>query len=97
MEKGKFYVLKENSSLLKEKNSVYALIDINKIDDKHKLVKIGKVHAILIDRIIFSQTFEFITDNLNNIFSNFEEISFEEAKQKIDNTQALLSKQIFRR
>lgn len=97
MKKGKFYVLKENSSLLKEENYVYALIDVDKIDDKHKLVKIGKVHAILIDRIIFSQTFEFITDNLNNIFSNFEEISLEEAKQKIDNTQALLSKQIFRR
>lgn len=97
MKKEKFYVLKENSNLLKEENYVYALIDVDKIDDKHKLVKIGKVHAILTDRIIFSQTFEFITDNVNNILSNFEEISLEEAKQKIDNTQALLSKQIFRR
>ena len=97
MEKGKFYKLKQNSKLLNKKDSIYALFAIDKIDDKYKVVKIGKVHAILIDRIIFSEIYEFITDNINNIFSNFEEISLKEAKQNIDNTQALLSKQIFRR
>jgi len=38
MKKGKFYVLKEDSNLLKEKNAVYALIETNAIDNTQALL-----------------------------------------------------------
>jgi glutaredoxin 2 len=97
MKKKTFYQLKKSSDLPIEKGRIYLLMENSKIDEIHFFVKIGVVHAIFIDRVIISNCFEFITQNPQKIFDNFKEISYENAKSKVDNTQALLSKQIFKR
>ncbi len=95
MESGKFYIKK--CSDLNIEGSVFMFYGIENIDRKTKTVKIGQVKAILIDRIIFERIYEFITDSPEAILNCFEEIPFEEARKRIDNTEALLSKDIFRR
>jgi len=97
MEKGRFYQLKKELPPIKSKGGVFVLLEKYKIDDKFSVVVIGKVHAILLDRVIVGETYEFITDKVADVINNFTEISQKEAKTKIDNTDALLSREIFRR
>lgn len=73
------------------------LLEKKKLDNNSFYIKIGKVFAIFIDRVIFSETYELITDKPENIFKNLKEIPYKEAKKITDNTQALLDKNIFRR
>jgi len=73
------------------------LYDVEKIDGSFKSIKIGLVKAILIDRVVFEKLLEFPTDNEENIYKCFQEISFDEARKEIDNTETLLSRTIFRR
>ncbi len=96
MEKGKIYLLKKNFNQLNADN-LYMLLQLKKIDNRNFYIKIGQVYAILIDKIIFSNVYELITDNKENIFGLFKEISLDEARKLIDNTSALLDKNIFRR
>ncbi|EDP73032.1 hypothetical protein [Hydrogenivirga sp. 128-5-R1-1] len=96
MEKGKFYISEIDNDFLK-KDNCYMILDKKKIDDKSFYLKIGHIFAILIDRVIFSESHELITDKPENIFKNLKEISYEEAKKITDNTKALLDKNIFRR
>jgi len=95
MKKGKFYKLKKKFYPLQE-GEIYILLEESKLGDKF-IISIGKVHAVLVDRVITSKTFEFIADKKEKVFNKFEEIPLEHVRKKIDNTDALLSKQIFRR
>lgn len=95
MEKEKLYKPKSKNPYF-ELNSVYMLLENNKVDDKD-FIKIGKVFAILGNRIIFSNTYEFLTEDKNKIYNIFKEISFKEAKKFLNNSEALLDKNIFRR
>ncbi len=93
MKKGKFYISNCDNF---EKNTVFTLYSLESIDKNVYLVKIAKIKAILIDRIILELKYDFITDK-KEIFNCFKEISFEEARHLVDNTDALLSKDIFNR
>ncbi len=94
MKKGKFYI---STCEEFEKDSVFTLYSLEDIDKKFSLIKIAKIKAILIDRIILELKYDLITENKEKIFNCFKEISFEEAKRLVDNTDALLSKDIFNR
>ncbi len=61
------------------------------------LFKITEVYAVLIDRIIFHKNYEFLVEDPERFYECFIEVSIEQVKNSIDNTGALLSKQIFRR
>jgi hypothetical protein len=95
MKEGRFYV--KVCSDLKITGNVFMLYGREKINQKTEVIKIGEVKAILIDRVIFEKIHEFLTEKSDYITSCFKEIPFEEARKRIDNTQALLSKDIFRR
>jgi hypothetical protein len=92
----KFYVPLKEDKIFKKENC-YMFIEQKKLDDGHFYVKIGQVYAILLNRVIFSETYEFITENPQKILKNFKEISIQQAKSLTDNTNALLDKNIFRR
>lgn len=94
MIKGKLY-----KSLCEEfeKGSVFTLYSLEQIQDNFYLVKLAKIKAILIDRIILEVKYDYITENKDEIFRCFKEISLEEARRLVDNTDALLSKDIFNR
>ncbi len=105
MEKNKFYKLDINKAkgflfeeeLLKEmKDKFFVIIDVKKVNDFY-VVKLTEVYAVLVDRIIFRNEYEFIVEDIKRFFECFIEVSLKDVRDSIDNTQALLSKKIFRR
>ncbi len=95
MEKEKFYIPK-SENLYFELKKVYMLLEEKEINNNF-FIKIGKVFAIIGNRVIFSNTYEFITNKKENIFNMFKEIPFDKVKKYLNNTEALLDKNIFRR
>jgi len=95
MEKEKFYIPASKNPYF-ELEKVYMLLEEKKFNDKF-FVKIGKVFAIIGNRIIFSDVYELITDEKEKIFNIFKKISSREIKKYLNNSEALLDKNIFRR
>jgi len=74
----------------RKNNKCFHRLDVNK-------AAVGRVYALLIDRIVFDRKHEFIIYDPDRFYSCFTEVSYEEVKESIDNTRALLSREIFRR
>ncbi|NPA51269.1 MAG: hypothetical protein GXO22_00045 [Aquificae bacterium] len=74
----------------------FCLLEEEKIDEIY-YIKLLQVYAVLGDRVIFRKGYEFFVDNPKDFYRCFVEIPLEEVRESIDNTQALLSKEIFNR
>ncbi len=77
-------------------NRFFCFLEAVKLEKAH-LVTIGRVYAIFVDRVIFDKKYEFIVEDLEDFYNCFTEVSYREVRDSIDNTEALLSKSIFRR
>ncbi len=74
----------------------FCFLETVKLEKVH-LVTIGRVYAVFVDRVIFDKKYEFIVENLEDFYNCFTEVSYREVRDSVDNTEALLSKSIFRR
>ncbi len=95
MQKIKLFKVKKETANLK-KGKIYIFNGIEKLNNLF-FVELAEVFAMFPDRIITKEPVKVITESKQQFFSNLEEVSLEEAKKSIDNTEALLNREIFRR
>ena len=91
----KLFKLKGNLNDL-EKGKIYLFKNVDTLNGLY-VIELAEVFAMFPDRLITKEPIPFLVHNKDEFLSNFEYITLQQAKDEIDNTQALLNREIFRR
>lgn len=79
------------------KGKYFCFFGEERLDGSMYVITIRPVYAVLVDRIIFENELRFFIERKEDFYKCFEEVDINEVKEKTDNTNALLSRSIFRR